>query len=238
MTQSIVIERRFRGPAGSGNGGYTCGLVAGLLDADTVEVTLRLPPPLDTPLRVERADDSVLVRDGDALVAEARAAELALELPEPVAFADAVAIAGARPDDPDHPFPGCFVCGPGREEGDALRLRPTATGDGRIVAPWRPSEATLPFVWASLDCPGAHAVNPDGARGISVLGRLTARVLETPAPGDECVVVGWPLGGDGRRLHAGTALFRDGRPLALARAVWFMVGDELRDGTLTRVTGR
>ena len=30
------------------------GLVAGLLDADTAEVTLRLPPPLDTPLRVER----------------------------------------------------------------------------------------------------------------------------------------------------------------------------------------
>jgi len=238
MTESIVIARRFRGPAGSGNGGYTCGLVAGLLDADTVEVTLRLPPPLDTALRVERADDSVLVRDGDTLVAEARAAELALELPEPVAFADAVAIAGARPDDPDHPFPGCFVCGPGREEGDALRLRPTATGDGRIVAPWRPSEATPPFVWASLDCPGAHAVNPDGARGVSVLGRLTARVMETPAPGDECVVVGWPLGGDGRRLHAGTALFCDGRPLALARAVWFMVGDELRDGTLTRVTGR
>ena len=97
---------------------------------------------------------------------------------------------------------------------------------------------TQPFVWASLDCPGAHAVNPDGARGISVLGRLTARVLEPPAPGDECVVVGWPLGGDGRRFHAGTALFRDDRPLAVARAVWFMVGDDARDGTLTRVNGR
>jgi len=238
MTESIVIERRFRGPAGSGNGGYTCGLVAGLLDADTVEVTLRLPPPLDTPLRVERADESVRVLDGDALVAEARATELTLELPEPVAFDEAVAIAASRPDDPDHPFPGCFVCGPGREEGDALRLRPAPTGDGRIVAPWRPSEVTQPFVWASLDCPGAHAVNPDGARGISVLGRLTARVLEAPAPGDECVVVGWPLGGDGRRFHAGTALFRDGRPLAVAHAVWFMVGDEVRDGTLTRVNGR
>jgi hypothetical protein len=236
--RSLVIERRFRGPAGSGNGGYTCGLVAGLLDADTVEVTLRLPPPLDTPLRIERTDDSVLVLDGDALVAEARAAELALELPEPVAFGEAVAIAASRSDDPDHPFPGCFVCGPEREEGDALRLRPTPTGDGRIVAPWRPSDVTGPFVWASLDCPGAHAVNPDGARGISVLGRLIAQVLETPAPGDECVVVGWPLGGDGRRFRAGTALFRDDRPLAVAQAVWFMVGDEARDGALTRVNGR
>jgi hypothetical protein len=226
MTESIVVERRFRGPAGSGNGGDTCGLVAGLLDADTVEVTLRLPPPLDAPLRVERADDSVRVLDGEALVAEARAAELVLELPEPVAFDEAAAIAASRSDDPDHPFPGCFVCGPGREEGDALRLRPTPTGDGRIVAPWRPSDVTRPFVWASLDCPGAHAVNPDGARGISVLGRLTARALELPASGD------------GRRFHAGTALFRGDRPLAVARAVWFMVGDEARDGTLTRVNGR
>ena len=229
MTESIVIERRFRGPAGSGNGGYTSGLVAGLLDADTVEVTLRLPPPLETPLRVERADGSVRLLDGDALVAEARAAELDLDAPEPVTFADAVAVAAARADDPDHPFPGCFVCGPGREEGDALRLWPTPIGDGRIVAPWRPSDVTQPFVWAALDCPGAYAVNPDGARGISVLGRLTARVHETPAPGDECVVVAWPLGGDERRLFAGTALFRDGRPLALAHAVWFPVGDEARD---------
>ena len=229
MAESIVIERRFRGPAGSGNGGYTCGLVAGLLDADTVEVTLRLPPPLDTPLRVERSDDALRVLDGDALVAEARAAELVLEPPQPVTFAEAVDIVAGRGDDPEHPFPGCFVCGPGREEGDALRLRPTATGDGRIVAPWRPAEVERPFVWASLDCPGAHAVDPDGARGVSVLGRLTGRVLETPAPGDECVVVAWPLGGDERRLFAGTALFRDGRPLALARAVWFPVGDEARD---------
>jgi hypothetical protein len=236
MTDSIVIERRFRGPAGSGNGGYTCGLIAGLLDADTVEVTLRLPPPLETPLRVERGDDGLRVLDGDALVAEARPAELELEPPEPVTFAEAVEIAARRPDDPGHPFPGCFVCGPGREEGDALRLRPAPAGDGRIVAPWRPSErqaggGMVPqrFVWASLDCPGAHAVNPDGARGITVLGRLTAHVVEAPAAGDECVVVAWPLGGDERRSQAGTALFRDGEPLALARAVWFPVGDHARD---------
>ncbi len=229
MTESIVIERRFRGPAGSGNGGYTCGLVAGLLEADTAEVTLRLPPPLDTPLRVERLDDAVRVLDGDVLVAEAHPAELELDPPEPVSFAQAAALASAVPDDPEHPFPGCFVCGPGRDEGDALRLQPAAIGDGRVVAPWRPAEVAHPFVWAALDCPGAYAVNEDWARGVTVLGRLTARVIEAPAPGDECVVVAWPLGGDERRLHAGTALFRDGRLLAEARAVWFPVDDTVRD---------
>ena len=223
----LVIERRFRGPQNSGNGGYTCGRIAALLDAETVEVTLRLPPPLDRPLRVERRSDGVRILDGDALVAEARPAELELALPEAPSFAEAERLAAGRVEE-DHPFPGCFTCGTARAEGDGLRLRPVPAGDGRIVVPWRPSErlagpGLLPreLAWASLDCPGAHAVTASGSRGLSVLGRLTAHVVEAPAAGDECVVVAWPLGGEGRRLHAGTALFRNGRPLAYARAVWF-----------------
>ena len=72
-------------------------------------------------------------------------------------------------------------------------------------------------------------MQPDASRGISVLGRLTAHVRRPPEAGDECVVVAWPLGGEGRRLHAGTALFRDGELLASARAVWFLMGPEVRD---------
>jgi hypothetical protein len=60
------------------------------------------------------------------------------------------------------------------------------------------------------------------SRGATVLGRLTARVLERPKPGQECVVVAWPLGGDDeRRLYAGTAVFSGRAALAYARAVWF-----------------
>jgi len=40
----------------SANGGYACGRLASFVDADEVEVTLRLPPPLDRPLRVEATD--------------------------------------------------------------------------------------------------------------------------------------------------------------------------------------
>jgi len=183
-------------------------------------VTLRIPPPLDTPLRVEHDGAKVRVLDGDRLVAEARPAELDLELPDAPGYMDAVRIAAAHPDDPDHPFPGCFACGP---EGDGLRLRPAPLGDGRVVAPWKPFAAERELVWAALDCPGAYAVNPGNARGISLLGRLTAHVDEIPAAGDECVVLAWPLGGEGRRLFAGTAVFRDGRPLAFARAIWFLL---------------
>ena len=54
MTETILIPERFNGPPGSANGGYTCGLVAGLVGAEEVRVSLRSPPPLDTPMAVLR----------------------------------------------------------------------------------------------------------------------------------------------------------------------------------------
>src|SRR5436190_22684591 len=84
VSMAIVIDRRFRGPKDSGNGGYSCGLFAGGREA---EVTLRLPPPLETPLRDE--DGAILA--GEALVAEVRAGRVDLEPPAPLSWADAVA---------------------------------------------------------------------------------------------------------------------------------------------------
>jgi hypothetical protein len=229
---TLAIPPRFRGPAQSANGGYTCGVVAELLGADAAEVTLRLPPPLETPLTVERDDAGVRVLHDGALVAEARPAQPEVDPPpQPPSFAEMDKLAAGQAADEDHPFPNCFVCGPARTPGDALRLTPTPLGDGRVAAPWRVEAdfAAPRFVWAALDCPGAFAVMPDFSRGISVLGRLTARVDEGPRAGDECVVVGWPLGEDGRKLYAGTAVFRDGELLALARAVWIRVDRERAD---------
>ena len=77
-------------------------------------------------------------------------------------------------------------------------------------------------VWAAIDCPGAYAAGDPG-RGEVVLGRMTARIDRLPEEGEPCVVVGWPLGEDGRKLFAGTALYgRDGTPLAVARQVWIL----------------
>ena len=226
-----MIPRRFRGPEASANGGYTCGTIAELVDASVVEVTLRKPPPLDVEMAVAREGDGVGVLYEGELVAEARPGVLDLDAPPAPDYAEAKRLSEARGDDPDHPFPGCFVCGP---RGDGLRLRPAPLGDGPVIAPWlvEPDFAGARFAWAALDCPGGWAVQPDGSRGISVLGRLTATVHAAPEAGDECVVVGWPLGSvDGRRLHAGTALFRSGTLLALGRAVWFTVDDTVRDST-------
>jgi hypothetical protein len=216
----LVIDPRFNGPAGSANGGYTCGLVAGLLGG-VAEVTLRSPPPLGRPLQVESADGRVRVSDGDRLVAEAAPTEVDLELPRPPGYDEAEQASARYPGFDEHAFPMCFVCGPEREPGDGLRIFAGPLGDGLVASPWVvPDEVERAFVWAALDCPGAIAVGfPD--RGETLLGRFAARIDELPEAGERCIVVGWPLGEEGRKLYAGTALYgEDGRPLARARATW------------------
>ena len=91
-----------------------------------------------------------------------------------------------------------------------------------VAATWTPhrDHVAPEFVWAALDCPGAYAVH-SGERGLPVLGRLAAKVEHLPHAGESCVVMAWPLGDEGRKLYAGTALFgEDGRVLGSARATW------------------
>jgi hypothetical protein len=222
----IVIARRFRGPSDSGNGGYTCGLVAGALGAGPAEVTLRLPPPLERPLRVEAHGGGIRVLDGDALVAEARPGTVEHDVPEPPSFS-AAAGAALPEGDLGSPFPECFVCGRAREPGDGLRIfaGPLDGMDGLVAATWTPADelCTPELVWSALDCPGAYASGAVG-RGRTVLGRFAARVDAVPEPGERCVVTGWPLGQEGpRKYFAGTALHgQDGRLLGTARATWIV----------------
>jgi hypothetical protein len=219
--EQITIAGRFNGPKRTGNGGYTCGLVAGLLGG-TTEVTLRKPPPLDRPLDVEREGDRLLVRDGDVLVAEAVPARVELDVPEAPSYEEAERASAGYPGFGAHAFPTCFVCGPEREPGDGLRIFAGPLGDGRVASPWIPAEVAPELVWAALDCPGAIAVGyPD--RGETLLARFAVEIEELPRVGERCVVVGWPLGDEGRKLFAGTALFGEGgRRLASARATWIV----------------
>lgn len=223
-TPAIVIPRRYCGPAESGNGGYVCGRLAAFVDAPTVEVTLRLPPPLERPLQVVVEEKRVLLSDGEFLVAEAAVGDLGLEAPAAVSWAGAVAAATGFVGFEQHAFPECFVCGPAREPGDGLRIfaGPVAGAEGIVAAPWIAGEVSPEIVWAAIDCPGAFAVGV-GARGETVLGRMTARILGLPSEGDRCVSVGRPLGEDGRKLYAGTALFTEaGELLAVARQTWIV----------------
>jgi hypothetical protein len=217
--EQITIEGRFNGPRGSANGGYACGLVAELVGGEA-EVTLRSPPPLERPLDVERDGDRVRILDGERVVAEAATAEVELEVPVPPTYDDAQAASAQYPGFEEHAFPTCFVCGPERMPGDGLRIFAGPLGGGRVASPWVPTEVEPKIVWAALDCPGAIAVGfPD--RGETLLGRFAVHIDELPAVGERCVIVGWPLGEEGRKLYAGTALYGEtGKPLAWARATW------------------
>lgn len=200
--------------------------------ADAVEVTLRRPPPLDRELTVEpAAAGGVALMDEDELVAEARPAELELDIPAPVA-AEVAAAAAPRSqfaDGDQHPFPSCFVCGPRRDPGDGLRIFAGPVGEDRYAAVWTPDErlaadgGVMPpeVVWASLDCPtSAPVLNPGGDPPI-VLARMSARLHGAVEAGRRHVLTSWPLGADGRKRHAAAAIHsEDGELLGASRALW------------------
>jgi hypothetical protein len=246
----VTVARRFHGPPGSGNGGYTAGLLAALYAGDhtgdltdertgAVEVTLRRPPPLDTPLRVRRPagtpqppDDAAtlaLLLD-EQVVAEARRGRLSADPVDAVSLADARDAEQSYAGLTDHPFPTCFTCGPDRDDG--LGLSPGRLPDGRTACTWTPDTSLAAadepthvrpeFVWAALDCPGGWTADIVGRP--MVLGRITAEVYAPAEVGERHVVMGRWLGEDGRKTFTTTTLYdSDGRALARAEQVWFAV---------------
>lgn len=231
MTESIVIERRFRGPSESGNGGYSAGLVAGAVP-QPAEVTLRKPPPLDRPLRLTVDGDRVEARADDELIAEGGpAGALDLEPPRTVGYDEAERAAASYAGLQAHIFPECFTCGPAREPGDGLRLFTGPVEPGLVAAPWVPHESVgdpdgtvpLPVVWAALDCPGAWAGEIGEARP-AVLGRLAVDVRRPVRAGEPHVVLGWALDEQPRKFLAGSALLdAEGAVLAVGRATWVRI---------------
>ena len=214
----ITIERRYRGPLDSANGGYAAGRLAALVEGPA-EVTLRLPPPLDRALAVTEEDGRILLLDGEAVVAEARPGRPDVDVPAPVTFAEAEEAATRHVRFAGENFSECFSCGVRPDDG--LCINPGAVaGRDLHAAPWVAHGVSAPVVWAAIDCSGAYAVGGPG-RGEVVLGRMAADIRRLPGEGERCVVLAWPLGEDGRKLHAGTALLSaNGEPLAVARQTW------------------
>lgn len=236
MTTTIVIARRFCGPHTSGNGGYTCGRVATFIDGPA-EVTLRAPPPLDTPLEVRREDGRVVLLHGGTEIAHGRATALELDVPIAPSWDEAVA-AGARYNGfKQHAYDTCFVCGPSRAAGDGLRIFCGAWRDGRVAGTWIP-DASLDdghgrvapeFLWSAIDCPGSWSVigRTDADAPVKdvpssmLLGRLTGRIVRELRVGEPCTALGWLLGIEGRKYHVGSAIHtRAGDLVACSRGTW------------------
>jgi hypothetical protein len=230
--QVIRIDRRFRGPPDSGNGGYVAGLLATALGGSGVEVTLRAPPPLDKDLRVAVGGDSADLFDDAALIASARRAQVGIPVPPPPSLALARESGRHYAGFDRHPFPGCFVCGPEREAGDGLRIfAGAAPGAYRVAGVWLPDASlsdangavAIEHVWAALDCPGYFAVRERA--GIAVLGRIAVEVARRPGIGEAIIVTGWAIESEGRKHRVGTALYEDAGALcASAVATWVTIG--------------
>ena len=236
MTNSITIATGFNGPRLSGNGGYVGGVLAEKFGpADAVEVTFRSPIPIETPMAIDRAGDVLRLLDGDTLVCEARAGSVAhlVPPPAPTDWADVLRRGEEGGSAPDSDFHQCIVCGRGRAVGDGLRVLGTAgPKPGYSLSCYLPhanhadAAGTIrrEFVWGTLDCPGAFAVqDPDDMRP-ALTGRMTAKVIAPPKVGERCAVVGWRIGAEGRKLYSGTALYTEqGRLCALATCTWIVL---------------
>lgn len=238
---ALLVPSRFRGPAQSGNGGWTAGALAALIPRcptdhampwPTVEVTLRRPPPLDVEIAVETTDDEARCEVGEARIVERELAEAGC-VPAAEARAAETAYAGLV----SHPFPDCFGCGPNRAEGDGLRIFPGPVGAGRVAGTWTPHPSmgedwheyagstprvSLPVTWAALDCVGGWASGLDERP--MVLGRMTARVHRLPAIATTYVLVGRLLGTEGPKTFTAASLWDpDGDLVGTAEHTWIEV---------------
>lgn len=226
------IADRFRGPPRSGNGGYVCGRIAKHLTG-TVATRLKAPPPLGIELRLESSLEHARLLNGDMLIGEAKPSQLELLAPAPPTYEQAQDASPSYLGFKTHTFPGCFVCGPERKPLDGLRIFPgQVAGTSLIAAPWTPDASLMDesgtvgseFLWSALDCTGGFAVLPLPAGVAIVLGELCASIVGAVAAGESCVVVGWPLGAEGRKHLAGSAVYNSqGQLIAQARAVWLEV---------------
>ena len=229
IVETLTIDRRFRGPDRSGNGGYVCGRIARHVPG-TATVRLAIPPPLDTPLHVDVTDGVARLMAGTTLVGEGRAAQLDITAPAPVSFEAATQSSKHYHGFQQHTFPHCFVCGPQRQPGDGLRIfAGPIEGREAVAAPWLVdaslgSPTATDFLWAALDCPSGFALWSPLEGTTVVLGQLTGSIRGQVQPGDKCVAMGWPLQVEGRKRFAGSAVYcASGELVAVARAVWIEV---------------
>ena len=208
----------------SGQGGYCAGAMAAYLGG-VAEVSLRRPVPLETPLETQVDGESLRVLNGEQLVAEARRApDFELEVPEPVSVEEARRAAAGYRGLPDGPFSRCFVCGLAHEDG--LKVFAGTVEERDLVAsPWVPPSWAADergwvrpeIVWAALDCPTYFAAYMEDDLPISFLARMSGRVHTPVTAGEEHVVIAWPIGADGRKRVAGSAVLSpDGETLAVA----------------------
>ena len=235
---TVRIERRFRGPEMTGNGGYVAGLVAAALGGSNCTVTLKEPPPLDRDLTLTTTDAVATLSADDSVVVTAAKEPVEIEVPPPPSLETAEDAEPRFTGLSHHVFPGCFVCGPEREAGDGMRIFPGTLGDAarQVAATWKPDESLADedglvrpeFLWAALDCPGYFAAEEQA--GLALLGRMSATIHRPVRAGERLIVTGWPIESEGRKHRVGSALHdANGELIAAATATWITLKQERQE---------
>jgi len=231
----IIIEPRFRGPPASGNGGYVCGRLADYVDG-CARVRLSMPPPLSVSMQVVTTAEGLALMHEDRVIAQAWPNTFELDVPDCPALEDVRQMSKSYPGFHDHAFPGCFVCGPEREDGDGLRVFSGPSPQGNLVAgTWIPDSSLCNdrglvrrrYIWSVLDCPSFWAF-AHRELSPSLLGELSVRFVSPEiTAGQELVVVAWELEFSGRKHRTASALFNDkGELLACGLATWIEIEAE------------
>jgi len=216
----LRIDQRYEGFPGISHGGYLAGVVAHEL-GPSVAVTLTKPVPLGLPVTLERSESQVLLRIGGEVAATAVPSQLETTAPEPVLPGAAEQASERYLGFTHHFFPNCFTCGPDRSPSEGLRVFPGPV-DGRplVAAVWHPptwacrADGTVAteILWAALDCSAiwGHILHGGAdADDRAVSGRLALH-QHAPVSGDALsIVVGWPIGREGRKIFAGAGIFSE-----------------------------
>ena len=189
--------------------------------------------PIETRCVRRRFDDGSITLDaGGTIVASAAPAAAPGPAPEPVEVDRARATVVPDGWMADHPFPGCFVCGPGRTPGDGLcvHVGPLDDGTTRWATVWEPNVdlvdadgmASTRLMWSLLDCPSGIAAAAPGE--IVVLGTITALVNRPMPLDDELLIVADGGVPEGRKRPGRSVVYGlDGTEYARADAMWLTV---------------
>lgn len=237
----VIIDARYNGPPGLGNGGYVAGVLADFVVGDA-EVRLQQGFPLDTRLAVvPDGEGGIRCLLGDRQLGTARPIELDLLVPSPPSL-EAAREATDRfrflhASDPR----GCYACSPGRAWGDGLRVfcGPLEPEQELIVAGlWQPdpmvadADGRIPprLVWTALDCPGGYAISAREARPARhLLGSCAATLRRSLHAGSTYIFSSWQLAQpEGRKRFMGVAIHdAEGTLCAAARQIWIELPADL-----------
>ena len=204
--------------------------MAGLLAREfsgAVRGKLLSPPPLNTPMFIQKLGAQLSLMHGDTIVAEAEQGTLtsrSLSCPDPALI---LSQREFFPTHQQHPLPSCFVCGPARSSDDGLNIFPVPFDDHGVGSLWRPHKSVqddagrIPteILWAALDCPGYFAHQKTNT--LMLLGSMTACVFSKPQADQMFTVCGWQTQQVGRKYYSTTAIFDENRLLcAQSEQIW------------------